>query len=67
MIDCEQCDDLIRGYPIAVVDVPARTLLDTDKIHFEKGYKCIWNGRCSLDIKDLPKKKCRCKGEGIIL
>lgn len=62
MIDCRECE-MLMNYPIKVVDVPAKHFLDNDIIHFENGFKCMWNGVESLNIEALQKKNCRCKGE----
>ena len=48
-INCKDCDNFQDDIPIKVVDFPARTFLDTEIYH--------------LDIKDLQKGTCRCRGD----
>ena len=62
-INCKDCDNFQDDIPIKVVDFPAKTFLDTEIYHFEDGFKCTWNSIESLDIKDLQKGTCRCRGD----
>lgn len=64
MVNCNECEMLITGEPIKVIDKPAKHFLDNDIYHFENGYKCLYNAVESLNIEDLQKKgNCRCKKE----
>ena len=63
-MNCKECDNLM-DYPIKIVDNPNKHFLDVEKYHFEDGWKCTWNGIESLDITDLCKGSCRCRGEGL--
>lgn len=64
-MNCESCDNLERGYPIKVVDIPSKHFLDIEKYHFEDGFKCTWNGNESLNINDLSNGSCRCRGDNL--
>ena len=57
MCKCKNCEMLNTGEPIKVVDIEIG--FGRDVFHFEDGYKCLYNGRESLDIEELQKGKCR--------
>lgn len=58
MCKCYKCEHLLDDEPIRVDDVKSSNPFLQDMYHFEVGYRCTWNGVCSLDITDLPKGSC---------
>ena len=57
---CNQCEMLSKE-PIKVIDWKSESPFTEDIYHFEEGFKCLYNGRESLDKQDLVMGDCRLK------
>lgn len=62
MVDCRKCE-MLMDYPISVIDEKKKLLYGIYDYHFEDGFKCMYNAVESLNLEDLQKGGCRCKGE----
>lgn len=57
---CHECENLLFGYPIKVVDYSeCATPFSEEVYHFEDGYKCTWNGCEALTTAELRECGCR--------
>lgn len=62
-MDCKNCDNFQDDCLILVEKEfnPSPHIIAVSK--WKQGFKCTWNGIESLNIKDLQKGTCRCKGD----
>ena len=63
MCKCKNCEMLIDHEPIKVVTWRSTSPFGEDIYHFVDGFKCMYNGVESLDVNDLCKGRCRCRGD----
>ena len=64
MCECFGCDNFVDDEPIKVIDFASSSPFSNDEIcHWETAYKCTFNGSTEVNVEDLPKNGCRCRGE----
>lgn len=63
MCKCFRCEMLIDDEPIKVITWKSNSPFGDDLYTFVEGFKCMFNGVESLDVNDLCKGRCRCRGD----